>query len=124
MAMEHPILIVEDDADTRAAMQFFLEAHGYTVMVASDGAQGLAKLRAGLRPCLILLDLMMPEKNGFQFRVEQVLDPELSEIPVVVYSGNADAHAHANVLGGVTHLTKPLDLDKLLAAVKTCCELT
>jgi CheY-like chemotaxis protein len=119
MMTEHPVLIVEDDTDTREAMKFLLEGHGYATVVAADGAEGLAKLRAGLRPCLILLDLMMPEKNGFQFRVEQVLDPRLSEIPVVVYSGNPDAHASGAALGAVTHLSKPLDVDKLLDAVKT-----
>jgi CheY-like chemotaxis protein len=119
MTTEHPVLIVEDDTETREAMKFFLEAHGYAAVLAADGAEGLARLRAGLRPCLILLDLMMPQKNGFQFRVEQVLDPDLSEIPVVVYSGNPDAHASGAALGAVTHLSKPLDLDKLLDAVRT-----
>ena len=115
------ILIVDDDVDTREAMKFFLESHRYTVVVAANGAGALGKLRADLRPCLILLDLLMPEKNGFQFRVEQVLDPELSELPVAICSGDPDASSSGTVLGAVAHLEKPIDVDKLLAVVRTYC---
>ena len=117
MQQERPILIVEDDADTREGLKFFLETCGYAVVLSDDGADGLAKLRAGLRPCLILLDLMMPKKNGFQFRAEQVLDPELLQIPVVVYSGDPDACPKGVVLGAVAHFQKPMDMDKLLEVV-------
>ncbi len=117
----HLILIVEDDAHTRDALGAFLERHGYSVVLAANGADGLMELRRGLRPCLILLDLMMPEKNGFQFRVEQVADPALARIPVVIYSGNPEAHADGAVLGGVARLSKPIDADKLLQVVKSLC---
>jgi CheY-like chemotaxis protein len=115
------ILIVEDDADTRDALWALLEKHGYSVALAANGADGLSRLRGGLRPSLILLDLMMPEKNGFQFRVEQVADPVLADIPVVIYSGNPEAKADGAVLGGVACLTKPIDVDKLLQVVKAHC---
>lgn len=115
------VLIVEDDEDMRNTLQAFLEMHGYSAVVAANGADGLRKLRAGLRPCLILLDLMMPEKNGFQFRVEQVVDPALAEIPVVIYSGDVEAQADAAVLGGVARLAKPVDADRLLTVVKAYC---
>jgi CheY-like chemotaxis protein len=115
------ILIVEDDAETRDALWALLENHGYSVTLAANGADGLSRLRGGLRPCLILLDLMMPEKNGFQFRVEQVADPVLADIPVIIYSGNPEAQADGAVLGGVACLTKPIDVDRLLEAVKAHC---
>ncbi len=115
------ILVVEDDAHTRDALLALLEKHGYSVALAVNGADGLSRLRDGLRPRLILLDLMMPEKNGFQFRVEQVADPVLADIPVVIYSGNAEAHADGAVLGGVACLTKPIEIDKLLEVVKALC---
>lgn len=115
------VLIVEDDADMRNTLRAFLEMHGYSAVVATNGADGLSKLRAGLRPRLILLDLMMPEKNGFQFRVEQVVDPVLADIPVVIYSGDAEAQADGAVLGGVARLAKPVDADKLLQVVKAYC---
>ncbi len=121
MPSDQPILIVEDDVDTREALQFFLETYGYSVVLAGDGADGLAKLHAGLRPCLILLDLLMPKTNGFQFRVEQAKHPELSHIPVVVYSGNPDACRDEAVLGAVAHLHKPIEVDRLLEVVQTYC---
>ena len=121
MPSGQPILIVEDDVDTREALKFFLETYGYAVVSASDGADGLAQLHAGLRPSLILLDLMMPRKNGFQFRVDQAMDPELSEIPVVVYSGNRDACRGEEVGGAVAHLRKPIEVEKLLEVVRAFC---
>lgn len=115
------ILIVEDDGDTREALAVVLQQHGYSVVLATDGADGLRKLRAGLRPRVILLDLMMPEKNGFQFRVEQVIDPKLADIPVVIYSGDPEAHATGTVFGGVACLRKPIKVDALLEVLTACC---
>jgi CheY-like chemotaxis protein len=120
-ANQPQILIVEDDAPTREALQAFLETHGYSAVLAPNGAEGLRQLRAGLRPSLILLDLMMPEKNGFQFRVEQVVDPMLAHIPVVIYSGDLEARAEAAALGGVACLAKPLDVNQLLRVLKIHC---
>ena len=117
----HQILVVDDDADTRDTLAVFLELHGYAVVLATDGADGLRKLRAGLRPCLILLDLMMPEKNGFQFRVEQIIDPTLAEIPVVIYSGDPEAHATGTVFGGVACLRKPIKVEELFEVLKAHC---
>jgi len=115
------VLIVDDDANTREGLCTLLQIHGYSAVVAANGADGLRKLREGLRPCLILLDLVMPEKNGFQFRVEQIVDPVLANIPVVIYSGDADAEARGAVLGGVACLAKPVDVAKLLHVVKVYC---
>jgi two-component system chemotaxis response regulator CheY len=115
------ILIVDDDAATRDALGAFLEVHGYSPVLAADGAEGLRKLRAGLRPRMILLDLMMPEKNGFQFRVEQVADPALADIPVVIYSGNTEARSRGAELGVAAYLPKPIDVDTLLGLVQAHC---
>ena len=115
------ILIVEDNADVREAIKWLLEAHDYSVSVAVGGTDALNQLRQGLRPQLILLDLRMPEKNGFQFRIEQLLDPMIAEIPVAVYSGDPVAHADSAILGAVAYLRKPLDMDKLLEVVRTHC---
>jgi CheY-like chemotaxis protein len=114
----HQVLIVEDDTNTRVALGEFLEMHGYSTVLAANGAEGLSKLRSGLRPCLILLDLMMPEKNGFQFRTEQVVDARLADIPVAVYSGNPEARAESVLLGAVAHLGVPINVDELLRIVK------
>lgn len=121
MTTHHQILVVDDDADTRDALAALLELHGYSAVLAANGADGLTKLRTGLRPCLILLDLMMPEKNGFQFRVEQVVDPVLANIPVVIYSADPDARAEGAVLGGAACLSKPIDVGTLLRTLKALC---
>lgn len=115
------ILIIDDDVDTRESLQEILAAHGMHARVAENGADGLHQLRAGLRPSVILLDLMMPDKNGFQFRVEQVMDPELAKIPVVLYSGNPEAYEEGKVFGPVACLTKPINIGELLQVLKAYC---
>ena len=115
------VFVVEDDIDTRDMLGRFLELEGYQVEVASNGKQALDRLNAGVQPCVILLDLMMPVMDGWQFRRQQVLDAELANIPVIVVSAAGKdriAGIHAN-----GYLSKPVDLDQLLAQVNQyCCE--
>lgn len=116
------VLIVDDDPDIREVLVTVLEMRGYRVIAATDGADALAKLRqAGCeRPCLILLDLMMPGMNGAQFRAAQAHDPALSEIPVVVLSGDGRAAEQVAQMG-LTLLKKPVEFDALLATVRRFC---
>src|SRR5437870_2187057 len=65
------VLIVEDDPNTREAMKCLIESHGHVVATARDGNEALSVLRSGMRPCLIVLDLTLPNKDGFQFRRDQ-----------------------------------------------------
>ena len=116
-----PILIVEDGPEVRQSLEWMLTIDGYRVVTAINGADALKKLQAGFRPCIILLDLHMPEMDGFEFRQRQLQDPDLASIPVVVYSGVSDAKAAAARLNAVAHLQKPLDLDQLLQVVETHC---
>jgi two-component system, chemotaxis family, chemotaxis protein CheY len=116
-----PVLIVDDDADTREALRALLETRAYPAVVAGNGAEALHHLRGGLRPSLIVLDLMMPEKNGLQFRVEQLLDPALADIPVLVCSGDGELRFDGLALGAVACLTKPVDVEELLAIVHRHC---
>ena len=74
------ILVVEDDHDIQSALASILREEGLHVATASDGAEALALLRQGLRPAVILLDLMMPVMNGAEFRAAQLQDPELAEL--------------------------------------------
>ena len=83
----HMVLLVEDDRELHEAMTAILDAEGYRVIGAFDGQQALDRLREGVRPSLILLDLMLPVKNGCQFRAEQLADPRFATIPVIAYSG-------------------------------------
>jgi CheY-like chemotaxis protein len=115
------ILIVDDDADIREALVDVLTDHGYPAQAVSHGAAALAVLQAGMRPCLILLDLMMPVMDGVTFRQHQLADPDLKQLPVVVISAGNDLSVHAGALGAVESLRKPLDLDKLLEAVARHC---
>jgi CheY-like chemotaxis protein len=91
---------------------------GHRVVGAANGREALERLRAMPRPSLILLDLMMPEMNGAQFRAEQLRDPALASIPVVVVSADAAAEEKAAALGAVACLRKPVDIDDLLDEVK------
>ena len=115
------VLIVEDDPDVRESLAAILAAEGYQVLEAENGAVALDQLRRDVPVCLILLDLFMPTMNGWTFRDEQLRDPNLAPIPVVVISADAAAARRASSLGVVSALTKPLDFDRLLQVVGEYC---
>ena len=108
------VLVVEDDRDVREAVSDALESEGFTVIQARDGEEALARAR-DLVPSLILLDLMMPRMNGWEFRAIQAADPLLSGVPVVVVSAVADL---VEELHPAAVLAKPFDLRHLLQAVE------
>jgi CheY-like chemotaxis protein len=113
------ILVVDDDADIRETLQTILGIQGYLVATAADGSEALRWLSSG-RPLvgLILLDLMMPGMNGFEFRSRVSADPRLSRIPIVVITG-ASILADARVAELRTQvLQKPIDLSTLLETVE------
>ncbi len=116
-----PILVVEDCVDVRRSLEWLLRAEGYAVVTAIHGADALRKLQAGLRPCLILLDLQMPEMDGFEFRQLQLQDPQLANIPVVVYSDIRYPETAARKHKATAYVQKPLDLAALLAIVAAHC---
>jgi CheY-like chemotaxis protein len=111
------VLVVDDDPDICEVMQLILEPRGYRVVTAQSGIEALRILRAGEEPCLVLLDLMMPGMDGLQFRAEQVRDPTLASIPVVMISAGGDVAAKAAAVG-LEGLLKPIDLDALLATLE------
>jgi two-component system, chemotaxis family, chemotaxis protein CheY len=117
MSWRNLILVVDDDLDVQWVYREVLEMEGYRVVLARDGAEALHLLRRGLRPALILLDLLMPRMNAWSFRLRQLEDPALASIPViVVYAQDLGARA-MNALGVQGLLEKPVDLDVLLRAV-------
>ena len=120
--MSNPsILIVEDDVAVREAMAVFLAGAGYEVAEAGDGAEALRYLRGSAGVGLILLDLMMPVMNGWEFRHEQAKDPALAEIPVVVVTADHGAAQKAAAVGAAGCLLKPIEFPELLAFVGRYC---
>jgi CheY-like chemotaxis protein len=113
------ILVIDDDSELRESLAFLLVLKGYEVITARDGREALQILRGGSRPCLIVLDLMMPEMDGFQFRRAQLEDPALAKIPLVLCSGHSTAPHVAQQLGAVACFEKPFDVQLLLGVVAT-----
>ena len=115
-----PILIVEDDADLREMMAQLLSLEGFQAATVANGSEALQYLHNGhVKPDVILLDLMMPVMDGWEFRRKQQADPAFADVPVIVLSAldqsrAADVHAEA-------FLKKPLDFDRLLQLVRQYC---
>jgi CheY-like chemotaxis protein len=114
------VVVIDDDTDIVESIAIVLEGAGYDAEASSNGKEALDRVRAE-RPCLILLDLMMPGMNGWQFRAEQLQDATISSIPVVVMTGFPAAAENAKSLGASACLKKPIDLDDLLDTVARYC---
>jgi CheY-like chemotaxis protein len=113
------VLIVEDDIDTREMLGRFLELEGYRVETAENGKLALERLGSGVDACVILLDLMMPVMDGWQFRQEQTRNAELADIPVIVVS--AAGRERIQKIDANAYLSKPVDLEELLGCVTQFC---
>jgi CheY-like chemotaxis protein len=112
------VLVVEDDKDIRETLQQVLELEGYRVTTATNGKEGLESLKGIDRPCVILLDLMMPVMNGWEFLEAHRTDTTLATIPVVVVSAAGDKAKSAPAAG---FIKKPVDLESLLNVVRRYC---
>jgi CheY-like chemotaxis protein len=115
---EH-ILVVEDDRDLRSSLCEALELEGYVAVCAENGEAALRHLATGARPCVILLDLMMPVMDGWTFRRELQKDPSLAAIPVIVMTAATPARAAA--LASEAILYKPLHMGKVVHVVQEHC---
>lgn len=115
-ALADSILIVDDDTDVREVLGELLADEGYATRTCPNGRAALEMLRGGARPGLILLDLMMPVMDGWQFRAEQLRDASLRSIPVVVMT--ASRGVDRDDLGGAEVLQKPVGLGDILEAVE------
>jgi CheY-like chemotaxis protein len=112
------IMVVDDDAEVREAVTELLEAHGYAVVPARNGKEALTELKAlKLRPSLILLDLMMPVMDGQTFCAKQQSDPDLKDIPVVVFTAFSAAMEQMKAVEDKPHLEKPVQVEELLQSV-------
>lgn len=120
-APNRPVLLVEDEADTRELMATLLEYEGLIVVPAVDGLEALDLLQGGLTPCVIVTDLMMPRMSGWELARKLRALPDFAGTPLVLVSGVADLARRAQELDAEAFLTKPIDLDALLLAVRRWC---
>ncbi|MCU1282513.1 MAG: response regulator [bacterium] len=111
------VLVVDDDDDIRECVANALTDEGYVVITASDGREAIAVLESTPRPCVVLLDLMMPVMTGWQVVDWVRADDTLADLPLVVVSAVASS-APANA---TSVLQKPVALDPLLNAVARYC---
>jgi CheY-like chemotaxis protein len=115
----HGILVVDDDPGIRESLREVLEDEGYHVTCMANGQEALNHLKtASPRPCVILLDLMMPVMDGWQFRRQQKMDPAIADIPLVVITATGKRPV---LIDAAELVMKPLDLKQLFAAVERYC---
>ena len=121
-ASRRNILVVDDDAALRNTLVEALEGEGYRTTSASNGLEALERLRGEKTPpAVILLDMMMPVMDGWAFRDEQQRDPQLAEIPVVVFSAQGNVKEMASEVSASAYLKKPVTLKELLAILGKFC---
>ena len=115
--MNHTVLVVEDEDDLRESMRDALELNGYAVVAAHEGQEALDQLDRIEHVCVVLLDLLMPGMNGWEFYEKLRTRPDLADVPVVVHT-SAPSRAPA----GVTRVVqKPVELTRLLSLVREYC---
>jgi CheY-like chemotaxis protein len=115
------LLIVEDDADVREVLTSFLTADGYAAEGVANGQEALDHLRAATElPRLILLDLMMPVMDGWQFLRERAAEPAWVDIPVLVVTAVPPRAAPAD-RGVAEVIAKPVDVATLLEKIGRHC---
>jgi CheY-like chemotaxis protein len=117
------VIVVEDDEGIRESIRDVLETEGYLVSAFKNGKEALEGLQGQTSPCLILLDLMMPIMDGWQFmEARKHLPDTYTAIPVFIVSAIADTQK-VKATGATGYLKKPVDLDVLLQLVGRYCEL-
>jgi CheY-like chemotaxis protein len=111
------ILVIDDEEEIRESLEALLDFEGYDVDLAQSGAEGERRLEQRAYD-LVLLDLMMPEMDGSQFRAVQMNDPRLSKIPVVVLSADRMIAEKAHALGVWGFVVKPLKPAQLVSIIE------
>ena len=113
---ERRVLVVDDDTSIQGFLVDALVDDGYAVRTATNGHDALQMLREW-HPDLILLDLMLPEMNGWEFRANQLARPEMASVPVIVLSATRDPGPTIAGLAPARIVAKPFDLDGLMALI-------
>ena len=112
------VLIIDDDDDIRQTVADALELEHLVVHSARNGLEALEMIKAGLRPCLILLDMMMPVMDGWQFAQALAADAEVSRLRVCIFSATGIRPSQAVPANVVAVLRKPVRLDTLLDVMR------
>ena len=112
------ILVVDDEPSLLRLMAFVLQRRGYAMITATNGEEALTKLRQN-RPDLVVLDIMMPRKDGYQVASEVRADPELTQTPIIMLSAKAQDEdiERGLALGVNAYITKPFEPERLAEAV-------
>jgi CheY-like chemotaxis protein len=110
-------LVVEDDETIRESLSDLLRDEGAELVTAANGREALDELRVSAPPDLILLDLMMPVMDGWEFRVAQRAEPALARIPLIAMS--ADRSAKATAIAADAYVGKPLDFEALVRQIRS-----
>ena len=116
------VLIIDDEPDVRELFQDILKAAGFDAVVAESGAEGLAVLRSDPQIRVVLLDLLMPEMDGWRFRHHQLSHPQFAAIPTVIVTGAPLGGAAHDQLQAAAYLSKPVPREQLIGAVAKYCE--
>ena len=117
------VLLVDDDFAILEGVSDFLESEGFSVASASNGVDALNQLRSGLRVDVIVLDVLMPIMDGWDFRAEQLADPSLQATPVVVISASGfSERTLRHQFNPYEVLAKPLELDVFLRTLRDACD--
>ena len=114
------VLVIDDDAEIRQALAELLEDEQYTVALAANGAEALAKVARGLRPEVILLDVMMPVMDGWHFLSARLREADLVEVPIIIISAGREAEREAHKVGVFEVAKKPLHVDDLIRRIEDC----
>ncbi len=111
------ILIIEDDIEIRNSLRDVLEIEGYDVSMAKNGEEAISYLKDH-HPSAIILDMMMPVMNGYEFRHLQLQDESMSNIPTAILSAEGNLDQKVKDLGIEYVLKKPIDLDNLISTIE------
>jgi CheY-like chemotaxis protein len=118
----YSVMVIDDDVDVRESLIDWLTSNGYETSAASNGREALKLLRAGTpAPNAILLDMMMPVMDGLSFRWEQLADPALASIPVIILSAQGHSPQIALELNTAGCIKKPCPPDAIIEALVRVC---
>lgn len=116
------VLIIDDEPDVRDLFRDILQGAGFDAVSAASGAEGLEILRTDSRIRVVLLDLLMPEMDGWRFRHHQLSQPRYAAIPTVIVTGAPLGGVAHEQLQAADYLSKPVTRERLIATVAKYCD--